>query len=249
MPLSPKEMEELEKLIRQTSEAALAHKYRPVPRGEKPTMDFYIVDQDGKIMEAADPLFLGVAATGNWIDDCDFETTLIIGMEKMVNESLNLSLQGIYSKVYSAIGLLYDPNFKGAEWENPDDPILLDAFGMYTVLQGYVKSGRYRIFERIPYLTKKDRGEGCHGCKYHNGETGQCAIWRFCNTKNEQGVDEFDWLACQQRVGAEEAAYPDYVEVTVDNMSDPSFYREWMPFEERKEEHEDARKSWTDSEQ
>lgn len=246
---TPEETELIHRMVQQMNEVALSHKYRRLFPGQEPTMDFYVMDQDGTITEAIDPLYLGVAATGNWIDDCDFETTLIIGMEKMSNESKNLVLQGVYSKVYSAVGLLYDPHFKGAEWMNPDDPILLDAFGMYTVLQGYVKSGRYRMFERVPYLTKKDRGEGCHGCKYHDEETGQCSVWRFCNTKNEQGVDEFDWLACQQRVGAEEAGYPDYVEVTVDNMSDPSFYREWMPFHKRKEEYEGARRSWTDSEQ
>lgn len=248
MPMDPRDMEELEAQLKKASEAALSHKYRTLGPNETPTMDFYLIDQDGVITEADDPLFLLVAATGHAVDDCEFETTLIIGMEEMRNEARNLAMWGKYSRVYDAIGLIFDPDSKHAEWENHDSPIILDAFGPYTVLQGYVKSGRYRIFEKVPYLTKKAVTLGCRGCKYHDPETGQCAQWRNWNTHDEHGNFVHDLPSCQHRV-PEGQVYEDYVEVTVDNMTDPSYLPEWTPYSERIEDYENARRNWTDSKQ
>ena len=250
MPLSPQEMKELEQQLRKSSETALAHKYCTLGPDEKPTMDFYLIERDGVITEAIDPLFLLVAATGEWVDDCEYETTLIIGAEKMRNESRELAMWGRYSKVYDAIGMIFDSDSKHADWENYDDPIILDAFGPFTVLQSYVKSGKYRIFERVPYLTKTDTTLGCRGCKYHDSTTGQCAQWRNQNTNDERGnfVADYDISACQHRVPADQV-YDNYVEVTVENMADPSYLPEWKPFGERKENYEYARRNWTDSKQ
>lgn len=246
--MDPKEQAELQEQVRKASEEALSHKYQTLEPGEAPTMDFYLVDQDGVIHEAVDPLFLLVQATGHWVDDCDFATTLIIGMEEMRNESRTLAMWGKYSKVYDAAGLIFDPDSKHAEWENHDDPMILDAFGPYTVLQGYVLSGRYRIFERVPYLTKKDTSLGCLECKYHDAATGQCSQWRNWNTNDENGNFVYDLPACQHRVPAG-VEYDGYVEVTVDNMTDPSYLPEWRPFIERTEEYDNARRNWTDSKQ
>lgn len=229
--------------VRRQNEAAQAHQYRTLDPGEQPTMDFYLMDQDGMIHEAVDPLFLLVQATGEPVDDCEYATTLIIGDVKMRDAALNLAMWGTYSKVYDAIGLIFDPDAPDAEWENHEDPILLDAFGPYTVLQGYVKSGRYRIFEKVPYLTKKDTTLGCRGCRYHNSTTGQCAQWRNWNTHDEEGNFVNDLPACQHRVPAAQE-YDDYVEVTVENMTDPSYLPEWRPFHERTKEYENARRNW-----
>lgn len=236
----------IEAIIRQQSEQALAHKYRTLEPGEKPTMDFYLIDQDGVIHEAIDPLFLLVHATGEWVDDCDYETILIIGDEKMRNLSRDLAMWGTYSKVYDAIGLIFDPDSPDAEWENHDAPIMLDAFGPYTILQSYVKSGKYRIFEKVPHLTKKDTTLGCLGCKYHDATSGQCAQWRHHNTNDLQGNFVKDIPGCQHRVPAGQV-YEDYVEVTVENMTDPSYLPEWKPFAQRTDEYEHARQNWTDS--
>ncbi len=248
MPKNKQEVHELETQLRKASETDLAHKYRALEPGEKPTMDFYLMDRDGNITEAVDPLFLLVAATGHWVDDAEYETTLIIGVEEMRNESRNLAMWGTYSKVFDAIGLIFDPDSKHAEWENHDKPIILDAFGPYTVLQGYVKSGKYRIFERVPYLTKTDVTLGCRGCKYHDSESGQCAQWRNWNTHDSAGNFVNDLPACQHRVPVGQE-YDEYIEVTTENMTDPSYLPEWKPFEERNEDYENARRNWTDSKQ
>ncbi len=242
------EAKELEEQLHKTSEQALAHKYRTLGPGQEPTLDFYLVDQEGNITEAVDPLFLLVAATGKWVDDAEYETTLIIGMEEMRNESRNLAMWGQYSKVYDAIGLIFDPDSKHAEWENHENPIILDAFGPYTVLQGYVKAGKYRIFEKVPYLTKKDTTLGCRGCKYHDIVSGQCAQWRNWNTNDAEGNFVHDLPACQHRVPNGQV-YQDYVEVTTDNMTEPSYLPEWKPFSVRTENYENARRNWTDSKQ
>jgi hypothetical protein len=246
--LNENESNKLEQQLREASETALAHKYRTLEPGETPTMDFYLVDQNGVIHEAVDPLFLLVHATGEWVDDCEYTTTLIIGAEKMREVSRDLAMWGTYSKVYDAIGMIFDPNSKHAEFANLDDPIMLDAFGPYTVLQSYVKSGKYRIFEKVPYLTKTDVTLGCLGCKYHDAASGQCAQWRNWNTNDENGNFVNDLPACQHRVPAGQV-YDGYVEVTVDNMTDPSYLPEWKPFNERMEDYEHARRNWTDSKQ
>ena len=245
---NPKGMETLEKQVKKISESALAHQYRTLGPEETPTMAFYLIDRDGVITEAIDPLFLLVAATGHWVDDCEYETTLIIGAEEMRNESRNLAMWGKYSKVYDALGVIFDPDSKHAEWENHEEPIILDAFGPYTVLQGYIKSEKYRIFERVPYLTKKDVTLGCFGCKYHDATTGQCAQWRNWNTNDEHGNFVNDLPACQHRVPAGQV-YEEYVEVTADNMTDPSYLPEWKPCSERVEDYENARRNWTDTKQ
>ena len=134
---------------------------------------------------------------------------------------------------------------------NHDNPIILDAFAPFTVLQGYIRAGRYRIFERVPYLTqtKENLSKGCIGCKYHDTQTGQCAQWRNQSTR-ENGVFNplYDKPACQHRV-PEGEVYEDYVEVTFGNMTDPSGFPEWKLFSERTEDYENARRNWTDLKQ
>nr|NNM90103.1 hypothetical protein [Bacilli bacterium] len=222
------------------------NRYRAVDTvsGKLPSMDFYLVQQNGVTLEACDPLTLYVQATKEQVDDMTFSDVLTVGLEQMWRESQRLAMLGTYSKVYSAIGLLYDPDSRHCTWENHDDALILDAFSPFTVLQSFIKSEKYRIFEKVPHLTqpKENLVLGCQGCKYHEPATSTCSQFLANNTKKNP------CLGCQFRV-PDDVTYDDYVEVTEANMTDPSGYKEWLPFDERLQEYENARRNWTDSKQ
>ena len=218
---------------------------RFVPEDEAPTRDFYIVDERGQRFETDDPVFMLDVATGEAFEDCDdYPTQLFLLFKMLRNKSLALSMQGVYAPVYDASGLVFDPDFPEAEWENREDPLYLDLFDAQVALMSIVKSGRYRVFEKRPWLTGSERHTGCEGCAFN--QVLEDGVPR-CMENGNMLISKVTWgISCPYATKAG-VVYPDYVEVTAENLADPSYKYQWVAPQQRTDEMEGARRSWTDS--
>ncbi len=220
---------------------------RFVPDTEDPTRDFYIMDEQGRRFETNDPVMLLDVVTGEFYADCDdYPTQGFLLQRALKNLALELSMTGVYAQLYDASGLIFDANFPGAEWQNPNEPVLLDGWDAETTLLGLIRAGKFKVFEKVPWLTATVGHVGCAGCAFN--QVLEDGIPR-CMENNNMPVANVTWEGACAFSATEGVRYPEYVEATADNMVDPSYKADWNPIAERKEEMDGARCSWTDSQQ
>ena len=128
----------------------------PNEPGDHPTRDFYVVLQNGEIAESDDPIWLLDAVFGYGFADCRVaETQMLMTLERLKNATLSLAMDGVYSQLYDAAGLLFDPKSPTVEFANENEPFVLDGWDAQTSVMSLIRAGRIRVFEKVPWLTGK----------------------------------------------------------------------------------------------
>lgn len=216
----------------------------PNEPGDHPTRDFYVVLQNGEIAESDDPIWLLDAVFGYGFADCRVaETQMLMTLERLKNATLSLAMDGVYSQLYDAAGLLFDPKSPTVEFANENEPFVLDGWDAQTSVMSLIRAGRIAVFEKVPWLTGKPH-KGCEGCAFnHNGV---CQAWWNGDVHLLQGTGYE--LYCPY--ATENKRYENYVEATPERLLDVAKNKnEWVPISDRKNEAVEARRSWTDSAQ
>lgn len=213
---------------------------RFVPEDEEPTRDFVIVDDRGQRFESDDPHCLFDIVCERGFFDCrDYPTLAFMLLKRLKTQALNLSMQGVYAQVYDANGLIFDAMAPTAEFENPNDPVILDGWDAHTTLISLIQTGQYKVFEKVPWLTGKPGHLGCGGCAFF--DDGRCSNWWNIRSQGTTWESTCAYAATGR--------YPDYVEATPERLVDPSYKNAWIPIVDRKDEMEGARRNATDSKQ
>ena len=213
----------------------------PYDNTHPPTRDFCVMLHDGTLAESDDPAYIMDATTEYGFADCrDYPTQLFLLAKRLQTAALSLVMQDVWAQVYDGIGLLFE-NLTQEDQENRmDEPIILDAFDAQTTVMSLIRAGEIRFFEKVPWLTGQPH-QGCDGCAFNRD--GICQEWWNSESKYLKGTGYEK--ACPY--ATQDTRFDHYVEVTPDNMLDPSKNKiNWLPISERKEELLGARQSLTD---
>ncbi len=216
----------------------------PNEQGDHPTRDFYVVLQNGEIAESDDPIWLLDAVFGYGFADCRVaETQMLMTLERLKNATLSLAMDGVYSQLYDAAGLLFDPKSPTVEFANENEPLVLDGWDAETSVMSLIRAGRIRVFEKVPWLTGEPHST-CAGCAFQ--QDGRCMAWWNAEIKHVVGTGYETYCP----YATKNERYEDYVESLPERFLDPAKNkRDWLPIEKRKDEAPEARRSWTDSAQ
>lgn len=211
--------------------------------GQQPTLPFVVEFIDGKRGEAISPLHLMDLIVHEYFSDCgDVQTFYILGTDYLRKFAASvLAVEGIRATVYDGLGPFYDNAVSRhpdeieeegeLEFSNPEDPVILDSWDPWTVVASLIKTGYIKVYEKYPVWSDRQKKQGCEGCVFKQEKDGQpyCAVWE------SSGAIEVWHKVCPFVTNGE--MYPDYVEVTPENLTDPSYKHGWVPISERKKEY------------
>lgn len=222
---------------------------------QEPTWPYYVEFADGRRGEALTPHYLmeliiheGFAELYWGTDDGETQTFYLLGVKILRDiASGALAMEGIRATVYDGVGPFYDPVIsrhpddedEELEFENMDDPIILDGWDPWTVTASLIRAGYIRVFEKYPTWSGDgpSRKKKCDGCVFNkrtewkNGEQEvKCAAW------DVTWVGEHAGDGCPYITHG--APYLGYHEVKPEELPDPADWKDdWVPVTERKTEY------------
>ncbi|GIM48417.1 hypothetical protein DNHGIG_39660 [Collibacillus ludicampi] len=219
--------------------------------GQEPTLPYYIEFADGRRGEAVNPSRLMDLIIHEYFSDVDDPHTFyLLGVKCLRDIAAGpLAMMGVRATVYDGVGPFYDTaisRYKDEvdeegelEFQNPDEPVILDGWDPWTVVASLIKAGYIKVYEKYPTWSGEGpvRKKKCDGC-----------VFREEVFKDEEGK----WIYCsawEMELGFEHAGhncpyithgtpYKDYHEVKPEELPDPATWKpDWVPISNRKKEY------------
>jgi hypothetical protein len=216
-----------------------------LPHDEEPTLPYVVLMPDGKLGEAASPFYLCDLIFHPNFTDCDNPSNWFILMLTRLREIAltHFTLNGIRVSIYDSLGLFYD-NLLGytdhsdeLEYENRENPVVIDAYSPFTAITSLVKAGYIQVWEKIPTFAEQTKKKGCGNCIFNKKINGNdyCGAWDYIDA-------QFDWeIPCWWITNGDQTENYQYVkpeEIT----GDYSYQKGWKPVELRTNEYLGLRK-------
>ena len=209
---------------------------------QTPTLPFYLEFPDGRRGEAKNPLFLLDLVLDPYLSDVeDVETLHLVTIQRLRDiASQVFASQGKRAVVYDAMGPVFDNTINRypdeakeaseVEFDNIDQPIILDGFDPWTAIASLVRAGYMDLYERVPVWTSAERDTGCASCTFNitRDEKPFCSIWDTHQLEQRNATCPFP---------VSKAPYLKYTLVQPDNIASSMFKEQWVPVEQRTEEY------------
>lgn len=226
------------------TENRLENKRRFLDVDQKATLPFVVEFKDGRRGEAVSPRYLMDLVFHEYFSDIDEIETLYLVPVKILTDlaGTNLAIQGVRAIVYDGLGPVFDnaiirneeevPEATQMEFQNMDNPVLLDGWDPWTAIASMVRVGNLKIYEKYPVWSDKTKKQGCDTCIFKTTNTDSkpyCSVWE------SEGVFRIWDKACFYVTNG--SAYFDYHEVTPEDITKETCKYQWKPFNERIKEH------------
>lgn len=220
----------------------LTNMRRWLEEGEEATKLYYFELYTGERGESDSALCLFDLLCEPSYSDCDDRATHIMMLGKLLKDvaAKDLSMNGIRSTVYSGLGPFYDnkisrfPDEQEEEvelnFDNENDPLILDFWDEWTTMASLVKCGYLRLYERVSTFWADQQDASCTTCYFYDKDNDACSTWQAVNVKDRMSGCPF-WTKKSD-------ISPEYSEVKADELKEPTWKLEYVPIEQRKEEHE-----------